>query len=227
MTETTDMLNEKMGNIKHFTKLLAFHVFEDIPLKSLIASGNRKVPNTTAIFNMSSAHNCPSRKLGLCKAEAFGAKCYAFKAEYGYRPNTIPYRDRQESFWKNVTAEQFVVQFLTINAQKPVPFNALRLNEAGDFHSQDCVDKAEKIARMLKLYGITTYCYTSRDDLDFHKIEALRVSGSGFKKDGVVNIFQIIDNKKDRPRGYKICPMDCHICNRCMKAGMKTAVVKH
>lgn len=223
-----NLLNEKMSELKHFTSLLAYHVWDNaIPLRNLIKDGNFKIPNTTAIFNMSSAHNCPAKKLGLCKAQAAVVKCYAIKSEVGSRPGVEPYRNRQEKFWKEVTAESFAVQFLTINALKPVPFNALRLNEAGDFHDQASLDKAEKIARILKKYGIKVYCYTSRDDLDFHKVEALRISGSGFKKDGIVNVFQIINSKKDKPKGYKLCPMDCNICNRCMKAGMRTAVVKH
>jgi len=226
--DTHRHLNTKMAELKPFTYLLAYNVWgNDIPLRNLLRDGNKKIPNTTAIFNMSSAHNCPAKKLGLCKAQKAGVKCYAIKSEVGSRPHVEPYRERQEKFWMEISAESFAVQFLTINSLKPIPFNALRLNEAGDFHTQACLDKAEKIARILKRYGIKVYCYTSRDDLDFHRVEALKVSGSGFKKDGVVNVFQIIDSKKDKPKGYKICPMDCHICTRCMKAGMKTAVLKH
>jgi len=231
MTDTTandSLLSNKMSELKHFTSLLAYHVWgNDIPLRNLIVDGNKKIPNTTAIFNMSSAHNCPAKKLGLCKAQAAGVKCYAIKSEVGSRPCVEPYRNRQEKFWKEITAESFAVQFLTINSLKPIPFNALRLNEAGDFHNQACLDKAEKIARILKKYGIIVYCYTSRDDLDFHRVEALKVSGSGFKKDGVVNIFKIVDKVKDKPKGYKMCPMDCKICTRCLRAGLKTAVLKH
>jgi hypothetical protein len=231
MTDTTandSLLSNKMSELKHFTSLLAYHVWDnDIPLRNLIKDGNKKVPNTTAIFNMSSAHNCPAKRLGLCKAQKAGVKCYAIKSEVGSRPCVQPYRERQEKFWKEITAESFAVQFLTINALKPIPFNALRLNEAGDFHTQACLDKAEKIARILKRYGIIVYCYTSRNDLDFHNVEALKVSGSGFKKDGIVNIFQIVDSKKDKPKGYKMCPMDCKICTRCLRSGLKTAVLKH
>jgi hypothetical protein len=114
-----------------------------------------------------------------------------------------------------------------INCLKLNPFNLLRFNESGDFGSQEEVDKAEKIARILKKYGIVCYCYTSRDDLDYHKVEALKISGSGFKREGIVNVFKIIANKKERPRGFVVCPMDCHKCNRCSKSRMNTCVVKH
>ena len=197
-------------------------------LKNLVQSGNTKIPKTTAIFNMSSAHDCSSRRLGLCKACVNGKNvCYAIKAEYSYRPDVLPYRRRQEKLWLNFSAEEIVFHFLLLNSNKKNKFDSLRLNEAGDFHSQDCVNKAEKIARYLKRYGIVVYCYTSRSDLDFSKVKVLRISGSGFKKKGITNIFKIVSDKSERPKGFGICPMDCHICNRCLKSGMKTCVIKH
>ena len=200
---------------------------KDLPLYWLLGDeGNIKIPVTTAIFNMSSAKNCPSMKLGLCKAEKQGAHCYARKAEYMYPP-TLPYRNRQGKLWGKISAKEFAFQFLVVNAYKKNPFNKLRLNESGDFYNQDSVNKAEKIARILKKYGVITYCYTSRDDLDFSKVWALRVSGSGFKKEGIVNVFKIINNKKDRPRGYAMCGMSCKICDRCSRAGLMTCVVRH
>ena len=198
------------------------------PLNSLLSAGNMKVPSTTAIFNMSSATDCPSLKLGLCKAMVDGKHvCYAKKSEVGSRPTVLPYRRKQEKFWLGVTAEDFVSQFLLINALKVKPFTALRLNEAGDFHSQECVDKAEKIATYLKRFGIKVYGYTSRDDLDFSKTKNLVVSGSGFIKDGIKNEFKIIKTKNDKPKGYGICAGDCKICNRCQVRGLNTAVILH
>ena len=63
-----------MHGIRHLAKLLVWDINKDskdsiIPLKKLLRSGNKKIPSSTAIFNMASAHNCPSKKLGLCKAE--------------------------------------------------------------------------------------------------------------------------------------------------------------
>lgn len=214
---------------KDYAKMVYSIVFKkNIPIESVLQDeGNIKIPATTAIFNMGSATDCPSFKLKLCNAEKCGVKCYAKKAERCYRPHVLPYRRRQETFWKSVSAEEFAVQFLTMNAKKIKPFQALRINESGDFWTQECVNKAEKIARILKPYGIVTYCYTSRCDLDYHKVRALRVSGSGFKKEGIVNIFKIINSKQEKPKGYGMCAGNCRICNRCSKAGMKTAVLKH
>lgn len=226
----------KMNNtVQHipnnFIRILIDGIFNDsIELNDILGkNGNLKVPSTTAIFNMSSARDCPSFKLGLCKAydENGNHICYAKRSENSSRPGVLPYRRRQEKYWLKCTPERFCVEFLSISAIKINPFTALRFNESGDFHSQKDVQKAEKIARILKRYGIVCYCYTSRDDLDYSMIETLRISGSGFKKPGVVNIFKIIKNKESKPRGYGLCIQDCRKCNRCLRAGLKTAIIQH
>jgi hypothetical protein len=208
-----------------FSQMLSKHK-ENRLLPHLRTVGNSKVPSSTAIFNMGSATHCPSKALGLCAAANCGVKCYALKAEYLY-PAVLPFRERQEKYWLNVTAEEFALDFITYNMSKRKPHNALRLNESGDFHSQACVDKAERIATYLNMWGIVTYCYTSRSDLDYSSVKSLRISGSGFTKEGVSNIFQIVDREEDRPKGYGLCIGDCSKCDRCLRSGMKTAIVKH
>lgn len=199
---------------------------QSFPLYWLLSDeGNRKIPATTAIFNMSSAKNCVSKKLGLCKAEKQGAKCYACKAEYLY-PLALPFRERQAKLWEKITAEEFAFQFLMINSFKRNPFNALRVSESGDFHSQDCVDKMEKIARILKRYGIVTYAYTSRSDLDFSGVRDFVIHGSGFTKPGIKGIFKIIPNKKLKIKGYGMCKMNCRVCKLCQKFS-NVCTVKH
>ena len=202
---------------------------EDIPLHAyLVEVGNLKIPSTTAIFNMSSATDCPSLKLGLCQAVKDGKNvCYAMKAERSYRPNVLPYRRRQALYWKNISAKDFASQFLLINAIK-LPskrFTALRFNEAGDFQTQSQLEKAEQIARYLKKHNVTVYCYTARRDLDFSVCRDLVINGSGFMVNG--SEFRFITDIKDRPKGYAVCPMDCRICNRCQKKGSKVVVLKH
>jgi hypothetical protein len=200
----------------------------NLKLDKLHRAGNLKIPSTTAIFNMSSATDCPSRLLGICKA-IVGEKniCYAKKSERGCRPNVLPFRRRQKAYWLEVSAEEFVVELLIINAFKKDKFDKLRLNEAGDFHSQACVDKAEQIARLLKKFGIVTYCYTSRDDLDYSKVRALVVNASGGKIEGVTNQFVMVPKGEKPPKGYGKCGMDCKKCNRCSVKGRKTWVPQH
>lgn len=189
--------------------------------------GNIKIPSTTAIFNTSSATDCASKKLGLCAACKAGVKCYALKAEYSYHPLVLPYRRRQEAFWKGITAQDFASQFLLINAFRVKPFNALRFSEAGDFANQESLDKAEKIATLLSRFGIRTYCYTSRSDLSFEKCRNLIVSGSGFTKRGISNIFKIVKNKKDKPKGWSMCRGSCKNCNLCLTRGKRVCVEAH
>jgi hypothetical protein len=146
-----------------------------LPLRDLIKGGNKKLPKTTAIFNMSSTYECSSLKLGMCQAvikEKGKNKlvCYARKAEIQY-PNVKPYRRRQEKFWKNTDATTWATQFLFLNALKRKPFDKVRFNEAGDFHTQECVDKVEEIAKILNKYGVKVYCYTARKDLDYSGVK--------------------------------------------------------
>ena len=59
--------------------------------KKLVKFGNTKLPSTTAIFNMGTSKDCPSRLKGLCKCATV---CYARKPEKRF-PNTVPaYRKR-------------------------------------------------------------------------------------------------------------------------------------
>ena len=223
------MKNVKNAQMNRLIKLMANGNGKDFsPITSLIQSGNRKIPRATAIFNMGSATDCPSKKLGFCQAYSLKGThvCYAKKFERSYHPTVLPYRRKQEKYWKKTTAEQFIIDFVILNSLKSEPFTALRLNEAGDFWGQKCVDKAEHIARVLKTYGIRTYCYTSRQDLNFSKVRHLVISGSNFKKEGIRGTFKMIYNKKERPAGYGICKGDCNICQRCL-IGRKTAVLKH
>ena len=204
-----------------------FRANNRLPLESLLGrDGNHKIPKSTAIYNMTSALHCPSKKLGICKAESQGARCYARKAEVMY-PQVLPYRMRQAKLWKSITAEDFAFQFLMINSMKKQKFSMCRFNESGDFASQECVDKAEKIARILKRSGIKTYCYTSRDDLSYKNINALIISGSNFKKEGIKNIFKVVKDVKIRPKGYGVCAMNCRICSRCSDVPRMTVVKNH
>lgn len=223
--ETIKVKEIKSTSAKDLATL--FSVNNKIPLKDLLGAGNMKLPSQTAIFNMETATGCSSKKLGLCKAASQGASCYALKAEKLY-PQVLPFRMRQAKLWKNITAEDFAFQFLSINLLKKNKFTACRFNESGDFTNQASVDKAEKIARILKRHGIKTYCYTSRSDLNFKNVRDLIISGSNFKKEGIKNIFKIVkDVKKDKPQGYGVCAMNCRICSRCSDVPRMTVVQKH
>ena len=149
------------------------------------------------------------------------------KSEREYRKYVLPFRNRQEKYWKKVTAESFVSDFTMINSLKERPYNVIRINESGDFWTQKCINKLEKIATLLTPFKIKVYCYTSRSDLNYKKCKNLIVSGSGFKKEGISNIFQIVKNIKDKPKGYSICKGNCKICNKCQIRGNKIIIKSH
>ena len=183
-------------------------------LRQLTSRGNRKVGFDTLIFNMGPAYNCPSEKLGLCKV---ADKCYAKKAENQYWITAGHKRHEQEKYWLSVTAEQFVTELVDIVKKAHIPIKYLRFNESGDFHTQDCVDKLVKIAKLsaISLPKLVIYTYTARSDLDF--TEALKqpnlvINGSGFMLD---NNFSIAKTNKELKSGDRICGGDCSICSYC------------
>lgn len=201
---------------------------EKLELYKLLGSGNTKLPSSTAIFNLGSATDCPSRKLGFCQAISKDGKncCYAKKAEYSYHPTVLPYRRRQEKYWKKTSATKFVTDFLIINNYRVVKFRALRLNESGDFWDQASLDKAEEIARHLGKFKIKVYCYTARKDLSFVKIRNLIILGSNFHKEGMKGVFKMVYNVKEKPKGYGVCKGDCKVCSRCID-GRNSIIVRH
>ena len=191
-------------------------------LKQLIAFGNKKLPATTAIFNIGSATTCPSKALSLC---ALVDKCYAMKAERQY-PAAKPYRDRQLSYWNKVSATQFVNEFTKAIKNKRTKVNALRVNESGDFYSQEDVYKLEEISPLLFVYhGVRTYVYTARRDLDFSECLTLNVMGSFITAEQTHSAFMGVRNAKAMAKSMRgfyhktaVCPADCTKCSLCQVA---------
>lgn len=172
-------------------------------LRKLHSCGNRKVPKTTIIFNMSDCENCPAFLLGLCDfrtnciwKEIDKNTCYGVKAEKLY-PEVLPYRLKQKEYWLNCSAEQFVSDISGIIERKRIKVDLLRFNEAGDFHGQNCINKAEEIAKQLfNRFGIIVYTYTHRTDLNFSNINYLKVKNSTPKKvEGLKSYFLAISKK--------------------------------
>jgi hypothetical protein len=181
--------------------------------------GNSKIPTTTLIFNMGSATRCPSDSLGLCP---FGKKhgdgsCYALKAERQY-PQVFPFRDRQEFVWLNSSANTIATAINSILKSNPY-ITAVRVNESGDFHSIDCVNKLSDIASKIK---VPVYTYTHRTDLftqsvteSLHKNLAINFSTDMGYNHGH-NQFRL---PEDVPAGVKTfpCKGDCSVCRLCVK----------
>lgn len=178
-------------------------------IPNILSYGNKKLPKSTMIFNMGSALSCPSDKLELCEVSD---ECYAKKAENIY-PQVLPYRNRQRDFWLKNDAHTIATFMLSQIIRKRIKITELRLNEAGDFYSQACVTKADKVAEILKKSAdVNTYIYTARRDLDFSKVKHMVINGSGFKKEGITRSFTAV---KEIPENGFECIQDCTQCNKC------------
>lgn len=191
-----------------------------------LAFGNRKLPKTTAIFNMTSATDCPSAARGVCKVADI---CYAKKAERIY-PGCLPARRAQSVYWKRTSAAEFVTDFLEAVTYKAgakrgqYKVTVLRLSEAGDFATQADLNKAVEIAEGLSAAGIGMYAYSAAHDFDYSDTKSLVVNGSGFMAD---NEFTAV-NKEDVVKSKPLCPGDCTKCSLCEKAaGLQIQVIKH
>lgn len=182
----------------------------------ILKYGNHKLGDDTAIFNMSTAKDCPARKLGMCEVVNKGIKCYAEKAEDQY-PNTVPKsRQSQRDYWRNRTANEILQDFAKKIKRRRKTTRFVRFNEAGDFHDQEDVEKLSTIAQGLGTLGITTYGYTSRKDLDFSRASFL-VKGSGHTN-GNNGTCTVIGRNDKVPDGYIECPggeKGCSKCNLC------------
>lgn len=177
-----------------------------------LSFGNTKLPKTTMIFNMGAAEDCPSKKLGLCKVPV---KCYALKAEQQY-PKCLDYRRRQQEYWLKTDVDQIIADlYVLLERKKTIP-TLLRFNEAGDFHSQDCVDKLSDVAMFLKFqFDIETYGYSARSDLDFSKA-AFLVKASNKPLGNGNNGCTVVVPKGGRvPAGFVVCPGSCKSCTIC------------
>jgi hypothetical protein len=224
-------------------------VFNKDPEKLKFTVGNSKIGEDTLIFNMGSAHACPSAKLGLCdmahKKYGGDGTCYALQAEYFY-PQSLPFRTMQKVQWETLTAAQIADEMFTeiIRSQKTkYPIKFVRYNESGDFYSIDCVRKAGRIAgyiaELCEVANIPTvkfYTYTHRSDIfqgDMGKtlVESLpknfTVNGSNFKVHNEFRVMNVSRAERDArdANGKKVnkftCLDDCSKCSLCKIHGEK------
>lgn len=187
---------------------------ENRPFKELVLFGNAKLPDSTAIFNLGSATNCPSAKLGLCKVRSI---CYAWKEEKRWK-NCYNHREESAIYWSNHTSSEFVDDLLLTIVKEQRTITALRFNEAGDLRDMIDLMKVHEIAKKLKKYNIKVYIYTAREDLyNMYKMknDNLCINGSGFMADNnftTVDINNIIYNKTT-----KLCNGNCRLCSLCLE----------
>ena len=198
--------------------------------------GNHKLGDDTAVFNMSTAKECPSKKLGLCPLyngttkikykNGNGLMCYAEKAEQLYPTHVPAYRRAQQAYWQDTPAERILQDIAKRVESRWKPTRYFRYNESGDFHDQSDIGKLSYIAEGLGTLNITTYGYSARSDLDFSNAKFL-VKGSGNTK-GNNGACTVVETNERPPEGYLVCPGDCRKCNLCkIDRGHNIAFKKH
>ena len=188
-------------------------------LKSLLAYGNKKLPKSTAIFNLGSATFCPSKFTNQCKVSEI---CYALKSERQYK-QVLGYRMRQLKYYNSNSAYQFIEDFIEAIKHKAIKVTHLRINESGDFATQNQVNKLICIAQLLKHYSIKVYVYTANDMLDYSNL--MKVAIVNGSNEMYSNRFKVVD-KINTNKVY--CIADCTKCNICtFKLKATIQVLKH
>jgi len=200
--------------------------------------GNHKLGNDILVLNMGSATDCPSKAMGMCTlCQGDKDDCYALIEEIRY-PAVKPYRDRQQDYWLSHTGEEIswdIIHLLLTKTTKTTMGESrsvietirwFRFNEAGDFWSQACVEKLDIISKRLMAYGIKTYGYTARADLDFSGV-SFCCKGSGHENgnNGVTIVRKARDIEANYKGNtytedgtkYKICVGNCRKCAYCKK----------
>lgn len=184
----------------------------------LFTQGNHKLPKTTAIINITSAHDCPAKQHKMCPIP-FNL-CYALKAERSYRPEVLPYRRCQAKIWPLASPELIAEAIMAKSFRCTINrITLLRFSESGDFRNQYDVDKMSRIAYILNYAKIKVYGYTARSDLNFSRVDDnMIVNGSNTM---IHNKYTAIPKKE--LKGHKfICPGNCRICSICSERAGRT-----
>lgn len=183
----------------------------------VFANGNRKLDKNVLTVNLSSAHNCPSKALSLCKVADI---CYAYATEHRW-----PYTKRKnmvvEAWIQTASYEDIISMLRAYIEGSHTAIKYIRLNESGDFLDQQQVYTWSRIAKYCEdEWGIKTHCFTARADLDFTGVHFV-VNGSRPDIVGMHREYRVLskedyDALPDRlqPGNFK-CHCHCKTCHVC------------
>jgi hypothetical protein len=193
-------------------------------LKGHVRKGSTLQKQRVMILNQGSAHECPSRKLGLCQLPDH-KKCYAYQQEKRYSAS-LPFKNCQKRQWERLTAREFVKRISVIQVGKNRKFTHMRFAESSDFRGAWDVVKLYHIAEGLRSHcKMETFVYTARSDIFSGvlvkalsvKFPSLVVNGSGFM---VHNEYRVVSaDYKPKHKKEVWCKGKCHICRLCKVRG--------
>ena len=202
-------------------------------MKYLISVGNRKLSKETAIFNLTSATNCPMKDrctFGINK------KCYALKAERMY-PACLPYRERQAEFWLNNNLEKKIEYFQNFFKHHP-SLKYLRVNESGDMTTVADLIQLDELAKALKVsHNIEAYTYTNNIELllayepKYINVNLSVDEGNQITYDNNMGVFKGYNRFKAVPKKsmtkYKVTCLGSDCMSKCQKCLYKKGLVIH
>lgn len=202
-----------LSNIEAF-KERYINAFVQMYPRPYISFGNKKLPKTTAIYNIGCWFLCPGRLEGYCELHEV---CYAKCREV--MGNVIQSRLNNYYFWKANGANKiaaFISYSIMAERMKGNEINLLRFNEVGEIENQEDLEKMVKISNIVyDNTGVKSYTYTHNRNLNFDVPRAnLTICGSGFMVD---NRFTVV-----KPEDYKEyvnntncieCPQKCELCD--------------
>lgn len=188
--------------------------------------GNKKLPASTMIFNLTTAKNCPSK---LCKV---AQHCYAKKGENRFIEVFLR-NLRNKIMLENISLKDFLKLLELYIEYAPMKIKNIRLSEEGDFMNLKYVKLANDIAGHIKAkYGITTTIYTAKP-YDFGQFENLIVNASIPQIKNPTRYFFAKEEKElkelginlkgngiqhnDKVGHYFVCPCECRLCGFCYR----------
>ena len=201
-----------LSNVEGFKQKYkkAFNTMHPMPH---IAFGNKKLPKTTAIYNIGCWFLCPGRLNGFCE---LSTQCYAKCREV--MGNVIQSRLNNYYYWKSNDAEtiaKFIVYSINVEKMKGNQVNLLRFNEVGEIENQEELEKMIKISNIVfEKTGIKSYVYTHNRALNFNIDRPnLTICGSGFMIDNKFSVIKPEDYKEYVDTHNAIeCPQNCGDC---------------
>lgn len=187
--------------------------FDQMHQRPYIKYGNKKLPKTTAIYNIGTWFLCPGRLQGYCELNDV---CYAKCREI--MGSVIKSRLNNYLFWKTNDAEtiaEFICYSIKLETLKGNKINLLRFNEVGEIEDQQELEKMVKISNIVYWKtGIKSYTYTHNRGLNYD-IERpnLTICGSGFMVDNRFTVVKPEDYKEYVNNNNCVeCPQNCEYC---------------
>lgn len=193
-----------------------------------IAFGNKKLPKTTAIYNIGCWFLCPGRLQGYCELNTV---CYAKCREV--MGSVIKSRLNNYLFWKINDAEKiamFINYSIMAEKMKGNEVNLLRFNEVGELEDEEDLNKMIKVSNIVfEKTGIKSYTYTHNRYLNFNIDRPnLTICGSGFMVDNKFTVVKPEDYKEyvNNNNNCVECPQNCGYCNSICSKKLEVEIVE-